>query len=235
MEGMTESLRRQLFGLSTTYQQAEQGIEQLSGALGRRAGELASTTDTALGKVAMWDQQVRSHSQNLQFTTNQVSEQTKEASQHLERQTSEMREVFNEARALVEALKQRRDEAGYDDFMHQATFISERLQSVAVDMNRVLETTISEDDWKRFNKGERGIFVRKMLGFREKAKIAVIREKYQRDNEFRDYVSRYVQQFEHLLDEAKKRDQSGLLNQTFMSSDVGKVYMLLSRALGRDG
>jgi len=232
---MTESLRRQLFGLSTTYQQAEQGIEQLSGALGRRAGELASTTDTALGKVAMWDQQVRSHSQNLQFTTNQVSEQTKEASQHLERQTSEMREVFNEARALVEALKQRRDEAGYDDFMHQATFISERLQSVAVDMNRVLETTISEDDWKRFNKGERGIFVRKMLGFREKAKIAVIREKYQRDNEFRDYVSRYVQQFEHLLDEAKKRDQSGLLNQTFMSSDVGKVYMLLSRALGRDG
>jgi len=146
-----------------------------------------------------------------------------------------MREVSNEARALVEALKQRRDEAGYDDFMHQATFISERLQSVAVDMNRVLETTISEDDWKRFNKGERGIFVRKMLGFREKAKIAVIREKYQRDNEFRDYVSRYVQQFEHLLDEAKKRDQTGLLNQTFMSSDVGKVYMLISRALGRDG
>ena len=73
-----------------------------------------------------------------------------------------------------------------------------------------------------------------MLGFREKAKLSVIREKYQADTEFRDYVSRYLQEFETLLQEAGKRDQGSALTQTFLSSDVGKVYMLLARALGRD-
>jgi len=118
--------------------------------------------------------------------------------------------------------------------MHQSSFINERLQSLAVDMNRVLETQISEDDWQRFNRGEKGVFVRKMLGFREKVKLASIKEKYQTDSEFRDYVSRYLTEFEVVLDEAKKRDQEGLLKSTFLSSDVGKVYMLLARALGRD-
>ena len=67
-----------------------------------------------------------------------------------------------------------------------------------------------------------------------KAKLASIKEKYQTDSEFRDYVSRYFTEFEVVLDEAKKRDQEGLLKSTFLSSDVGKVYMLLARALGRD-
>ncbi len=125
-------------------------------------------------------------------------------------------------------------EAGLEEFIHQASFISERLQSLAVDMNRVLETTITEEDWQRFNKGETGVFVRKMLGFREKARLGAIQGKYQEDGEFRDYVTRYFREFEVLLSEAKKRDQEGLLKSTFLSSDVGKVYMLLARALGRD-
>jgi hypothetical protein len=41
-------------------------------------------------------------------------------------------------------------------------------------------------------------------------------------------------EFEILLKEAKKRNQEGLLKNTFLSSDVGKVYMLLARALGQD-
>ena len=36
------------------------------------------------------------------------------------------------------------------------------------------------------------------------------------------------------MEEAKKRDQEGLLKSIFLSSDVGKVYMLLARALGRE-
>ena len=54
------------------------------------------------------------------------------------------------------------------------------------------------------------------------------------DSEFRKYVTRYLLEFEVLLKEAKKRDQEGLLKNTFLSSDVGKVYMLLARPLGRD-
>ena len=152
----------------------------------------------------------------------------------MEGQTRDMREVVNEASVLVELLKERRGQAAVTDFMKQATFINERLGSLAVDMNRVLETTITEDELRRFNKGETGVFVRKMLGFREKAKLNIVRDKYQQDSEFRDYVTRYINDFDGLLNHSAKLDQDSMLRTTFLSSDVGKVYMLLSRALGRD-
>ena len=81
---------------------------------------------------------------------------------------------------------------------------------------------------------ETGVFVRKMLGFREKAKLNIVRDKYQQDSEFRDYVTRYINDFDSLLNHSAKLDQDSMLRTTFLSSDVGKVYMLLSRALGRD-
>jgi hypothetical protein len=145
-----------------------------------------------------------------------------------------MRKASNEANALVKALEERTKEADVKDYIHQSSFITERLQSIAVDMSRVLETQITEDDWRRFNKGEKGVFVRKMLGFREKARLGAIREKYQEDVKFREYVNHYFTEFEIMLAEAKKRDQEGMLKSIFLSSDVGKVYILLTGALGRE-
>ena len=234
LERTTGSLRQQLQSMATTYHQAEQGINSLSKAIGRRAHELSSVTEVALGKVATWDQKVRSHSDALSQITASVAQRASQVTQAVEYQTVKMRQASDETNAILEALQERKQEAGLAYFMHQSSFISERLQSLAVDMNRVLETQISEDDWQRFNRGEKGVFVRKMLGFREKAKLASIKEKYQTDSEFRDYVSRYFTEFAVVLDEAKKRDQEGLLKSTFLSSDVGKVYMLLARARGRD-
>ncbi len=234
MAEKTANLEQQLNAMATTYNRAERGVESLSRALGRRAQELSSVTEVALGKVAAWDQRVSSHSDSLTRITASVAQNASQITQALDYQTTEMRQASTEASALLESLKGRQQEAGIQDFIHQSSFISERLQSIAVDMSRVLETQITEDDWRRFNKGETGVFVRKMLGFREKARLGAIRDKYQTDGEFREYVTRYFTEFEVLLEEAKKRDQEGLLKSIFLSSDVGKVYMLLARALGRE-
>ncbi|KKM82366.1 hypothetical protein LCGC14_1320220, partial [marine sediment metagenome] len=64
----------------------------------------------------------------------------------------------------------------------------------------------------------------RMLGFREKSKLAAVKKKYEDDGEFRDYVNRYISQFDALLAEAKKRDHDAVLSTTFLSSDMGKVY-----------
>ena len=232
--GATESLQRQLSAMGATYSKAESGVEALSQALARRAGELGSVTEVALGKVAAWDQRVKSHSDALTRVTATVAQNASQVSQSLDYQTTEMRKASNEANALLKALEGRMEESDVQDFIHQSSFISERLQSLAVDMSRVLETQITEDDWRRFSRGEKGVFVRKMLGFREKARLGAIRDKYQQDGEFREYVNRYFTEFEVMLGEAKKRDQEGMLKGIFLSSDIGKVYMLLSQAMGRD-
>jgi aspartyl/asparaginyl beta-hydroxylase (cupin superfamily) len=152
----------------------------------------------------------------------------------VDERTENVRNASSEASALLASLTETTETAALEDFTRQATFISERLQSIAVDISRVLETQVSEDDWRRFNKGEKGIFVRKLLGFREKTKLQQIRQMYQEDGTFRDYVTRYLKEFEKLLDESAKRDTDSMLHATFLSSDMGKVYMILARALDRD-
>ena len=163
-----------------------------------------------------------------------MAEQAEKASQAFDTRTRDMRSLSGEAAELVEELRKRTREEGVDEFLRRAAFISEKLQSLAVDMARVMETTVSEDDWRRFNKGETGIFVRKMLGFKEKSRLATVRRKYQEDGEFREYVNRYINQFDLFLKEARKRDHQGVLATTFLTSDMGKLYMILARTLGRD-
>ena len=50
----------------------------------------------------------------------------------------------------------------------------------------------------------------------------------------RRYVMRYFDHFERLLEDSLEVDPENLLHSTFMTADVGKLYLLLCRALGRD-
>ena len=61
----------------------------------------------------------------------------------------------------------------------------------------------------------------------------VPRSGYQGIDEFRRYVQRYLDHFEKLLSEANESDPENLLSSTFLSADVGKLYLLLARAVGR--
>ena len=177
---------------------------------------------------------VRESSDILGKTVHEVNAQGQKVTETLSKKTKEMKLVVGDASELLAALKANAKEAGMDDFLRRATFISERLQSLAVDMSRLMETSISEEDWTRFNKGEKGIFVRKILGFREKTRLVSIKQRYQSDQEFRNYVSRYLDEFKSFLDEARKRDQQGVLSTIFLSSDMGKLYMVLTKALDRE-
>jgi hypothetical protein len=51
----------------------------------------------------------------------------------------------------------------------------------------------------------------------------------------RQYVTRFVDEFDRLVRESEAVDPENLLHSTFMTADVGRLFLLLSRALGRDG
>jgi len=234
MDGAYESLRKQINELSGVYEKADAGMSSLAGSIGERANEISEVTGKALGQISHWDKLVRESSDILGKTVNKVSVQGQQVTKALNQQTEEIKLAVGDASELIAALKANAKEAGLDDFLRRATFISERLQSLAVDMSRLMETTISEEDWSRFNKGEKGIFVRKILGFREKTRLVSIKQRYQSDQEFRNYVSRYLDEFKSFLEEARKRDQQGVLSTIFLSSDMGKLYMVLTKALDRE-
>ena len=110
----------------------------------------------------------------------------------------------------------------------------DELGSLGVDVTRLIGRPVSEKLWRQFSRGDKNVFLRALLGDGEAKRLQEdIKAHYQVDEEFRRYADRYLEKFEGLLDQATRTDPGNLLSSTFVTSDVGKVYVLLSRALGR--
>ena len=72
-----------------------------------------------------------------------------------------------------------------------------------------------------------------MLQRRELNALDLVKEQYRDNAEFREYTNYYLQKFETLLEEARTHDPEDLVSAAYLSSDVGKLYLLLARALNR--
>ncbi|NIQ96555.1 MAG: hypothetical protein GWN87_21950, partial [Desulfuromonadales bacterium] len=94
----------------------------------------------------------------------------------------------------------------------------------SIDLTRLLNSEIPDADWKRYVRGERGIFTRALLRGRQSNLVSRITDKVRNEEEMRRYVMRYIDYFERLLKESQAVDPENVLHSTFMTGDVGKLY-----------
>jgi hypothetical protein len=111
--------------------------------------------------------------------------------------------------------------------------VVESLNSISVDLARAIDHEAPAELWERYRRGERGVFTRRLYTLRGQRNFDDIRNKYQNDTEFRDTVDRYVSEFEQLIENVSRNDRDNILTQTYLSSDTGKVYIMLAHASGR--
>ena len=78
-----------------------------------------------------------------------------------------------------------------------------------------------------------GWFTRRIVRNRDKTSLDAIRGNYEDDIAFREHVDRYLVQFQEALEQASESDPEDILAAVLLSSDVGKLYILMSKALGR--
>ncbi|HSM19865.1 MAG TPA: hypothetical protein VK844_05800, partial [Hyphomicrobiales bacterium] len=109
----------------------------------------------------------------------------------------------------------------------------ESLNSLSVDLARAIDHEAPAELWERYRRGERGVFTRRLYTLRGQRNFDEIRNKYRSDAEFRDTVDRYVSEFEQLIENVSRNDRDNILTQTYLSSDTGKVYIMLAHASGR--
>jgi len=125
-------------------------------------------------------------------------------------------------------------DAERDRFLRASRLIIDDLNSVGVDLTRLMDKPLAEKLWRQFARGDKSVFLRAMLDDAETRKLqSTIKTRYQDDADFRKYADHYLEQFENLLAQAGSSDPENLLSSAFVTSDIGKVYVLLSRALGR--
>jgi hypothetical protein len=141
-------------------------------------------------------------------------------------------ECFRVAENLLKELKNKMGEAGMEEFLDEASFIFDKLHSLAVDIARIFQPDIEEDLWKRYYDGDRAAFMRHINKSLSKEHIGLIKVQYEEDSEFREYVNKYIAEFDSLIDKSGKIQKGKILTTIITGSDAGKLYMVLARALG---
>ena len=107
------------------------------------------------------------------------------------------------------------------------------LDTLSVDIARMIDHEAAAELWERYRRGERGIFTRRLYTLQGQKAFDEIRNKYRTDPEFRQTVEHYIHEFERLLDDASRGDRGPAMVRNYLTSDTGKVYTMLAHAAGR--
>jgi hypothetical protein len=111
----------------------------------------------------------------------------------------------------------------------------ESLDSLSVDIARMIDHDAAAELWDRYKRGERNVFTRRLYTMQGQKTFDEIRKKYRGDREFKQTVDRYIGEFERLLEEVSRDDRGQVVARTYLTSETGKVYTMLAHAAGRFG
>ena len=166
-----------------------------------------------------------------------ASERSAAAGREITRQLRDQLAKVNELTANLESrIAHARERAAEDvdnDFSRRVALISESLNSNAIDITKALSTDVTDTAWTSYLRGDRGIFTRRAVRLLDNTEAREIAELYDADHDFRDHVSRYIHDFEAMLRTLLSTRDGNAISVTLLSSDMGKLYVVLAQALER--
>jgi hypothetical protein len=109
----------------------------------------------------------------------------------------------------------------------------ESLDSLSVDIARMIDHDAATELWDRYKRGERNVFTKRLYTMQGQRTFEEIRKRYRADREFKQTVDRYIAEFERLLDDVSQDDRGAVVARTYLTSETGKVYTMLAHAAGR--
>jgi len=230
---LIDTLKEESNQIGGTATVAEERIRAIGDMFHTRSEELAKASEAAFEQVSRVGETLQNQRVSLTSALTEASEKASEVGNVFSRQAETLTSASTEAENQAAIIRRNAFDSRRDMFLRASKFVIEDLNSTAIDLNRLMDSEKSQKLWSKYSKGDRGIFVRGIISDDERQARSVISTKYEDDEEFRRYVQRYLDHFEKLLSEANESDPENLLSSTFLSADVGKLHLLLARAVGR--
>ena len=106
----------------------------------------------------------------------------------------------------------------------------ETLHAMTVDLSRALEKDVPAGLVDRYLAGEKDLFAKRLANLSRDKLDSTIKDKYKSDDDFRNYVDRYISQFDRLETELKK-NKATPAEAISGESETRKVYELLKNAI----
>jgi hypothetical protein len=157
----------------------------------------------------------------------------REAALQMREQLASVEEAIGHLESRVEQARERAQEQVDNDFSRRAALITDSLKSNAIDVASALGSDVADTAWSAYLRGDRGIFTRRAVSLLEASDARAVQQLFERDDTFRDHVSRYIHDFEALLRQVLSTRDGNALGVTLLSSDMGKLYVALAQGIER--
>jgi len=215
-------------------------LRQAEEALGRETTSIEEAANRAEAEITRLSDLLHRGRQDLSSAGSEAAEATVLLGATLDEQLSGLNttvstidRAIKDITARTEQFGQAASKAGQGAFARTSALVIEALGSASIDINRALETEIPDNVWQRYLKGDRSIFARRTLRLGSKKAQKSIAEKFENDAEFRTHAEEYLREFESLMGQAMAADPKNVLSATLVSSELGKLYVLLAQSLNR--
>jgi len=109
------------------------------------------------------------------------------------------------------------------------------LESLSLDIGRLMDRNLAGEMWDRYQRGESKAFTKRLYTPAGQKAFDEVSRKYRADRGFKQTVDRYIAEFERLLDEVARDDRGPQALRSHLTSETGLVYTLLAHAAGRLG
>lgn len=157
----------------------------------------------------------------------------REAAVQMREQLASVEEAVSSLETRVVLAREQAQEQVDNDFSRRAALIVDSLKSNAIDVASALSADVADTAWAAYLKGDRGIFARRAVSLLDAGDTRAIQQLFERDDAFREHVSRYIHDFESLLRQVLSTREGHAFGVTLLSSDMGKLYVALAQGIER--
>ena len=121
-----------------------------------------------------------------------------------------------------------------DSFMRDSAAVLAEFETLSIDVINLFNRKGDEEElWKKYYAGDHGAFTRYLAKNITKKEIKLIQESYEKKPDFRVVSDKYMEDFEALIATARDNTRSSTVLALLSGSDIGKVYYIMARALGK--
>jgi hypothetical protein len=230
---LREEIQQQASHLTAAADQAARQLAALGKEIDAKAEALVGATDYALNNAGKISGQFEEQAGKLDTAVGQALKLAAGLGQNLQKQSEALAAATTAAQKQIQSLGNVEQQSKSGGFMRSAADLVSELNSLAVDMTSLLDADVPDEVWRRYKDGDRSAFARRLLRLKDTYVVPALEQRYAKDIKFRDLVMRFTGKFEDLLAQAGKADSDNVLSTAFLTADIGKLYLVIQRNLGK--
>ncbi len=186
------------------------------------------------GKIATLNKEMSTTAGTVGKTMSNYENKVSDFSKIIDNHLISLNDNYDKTQKQYDEFNQRFKVASIDTFMKNSADIISELETISIDINSIFNKNGDDDAlWKKYYEGDHSVFVRYLSKNMTKKEVVAIREDYEKKPDFRVVVDKYLDDFNGLIEAARGNNRASTLLALISGADIGKVYYILSRALGK--